>query len=310
MKSGDRYSTINLLTGFFDDDILVDFFVHGRFDREQVRVCLGRRQPFVNIADLPAWQVVSGFSRYEDSEVEDAVKRMEGEFTRREFMEPGEMLRVFALRLLMASKGVSKLSVSEELKECKKYVDELKNMGKLIPIYDQLMEKSYVITNSWDGVGFYVANEYEIEFDEIKKHLIDARREAFRYQKDDILSEIIEALRNDSDRFYCLIAPRDGIEQKYLSIPIFADIDVSGFVDEWMGSPKAHWGDVAEAFKNRYSEGALKGPLREEVNWVRALVNELSKRADGESGFPALRIGIILRKIEDAVSRLPSQSPE
>ena len=108
--------------------------VRGRYNKEAISGFARWQQLLRN--QVPPWRKVIEFDRLPDTLVEEAVSSMEQQFVSRTVTQVGEMLHIFALRMMMAKHGMLTRTVEEVTEESKSYVNDLLKEERL-PISDE-----------------------------------------------------------------------------------------------------------------------------------------------------------------------------
>jgi hypothetical protein len=98
-ETANRYVGVDLSDRLFSDDLLIEMFEQGMFKSESIRASLERNALFTDPADIPSWRVVWDKEICDDDQVITAIADMEAKFAARTYLEQGEILHVFGLRL-------------------------------------------------------------------------------------------------------------------------------------------------------------------------------------------------------------------
>jgi hypothetical protein len=101
----------------------------------------------------PAWRTAWQIRGIDDVTCEEAVGEVEEQFEKREFVAPGEMFHVFGLRLLFSEIGAIDTPKIDVVRQCKRYLDNLRESGKILNKYTD--EADVDINIWWSNRGFY-----------------------------------------------------------------------------------------------------------------------------------------------------------
>lgn len=288
-KARKRYPSLNLADQSLNDDLLVAMFVNGRYDDAEIRKSLDNSPYFLKPADEPPWKTVIQFDKLEDDVVEQAWQRMETQFTKRSVSDSGEMLHIFALRLMMAENGISNHSFEEEIGACKAYIDDLLAADSLPPSgTDYNWHEAF--DQAHDGYGYWVSDRAAQYFSEIKQHLIASRKEALRNTFPQVTADLLAKMTTDAKAVFEMISPTNNGDNPYAFVPLLHNITPEVFVETWLSAPKSQWRTINYALRGRYEHDRLEQYLGEERDWALEVRQILLDRAATEVGFAALRI--------------------
>ncbi|MER9335326.1 KAP family NTPase [Mesorhizobium sp. M0293] len=297
-----RYSSVNLTSPLLQDEVLGQMLIEGRFDKPGVRASLDGSSYFLKPQSAAPWQIVGSFDKLDDDVVDDALKKMQEQFDKRTVVDSGEMLHIFALRMMMASKGILGKDLKTVEKECRSYIDELLAEGRLPPRgsdwrwYDEFEHSAY-------GIGYWVTDDYKAEFEAIFRHLLDARGKALEAKFPELAPELLKIVEADGQRFLEQVCYTGKGTNRYASIPILAAIEPKDFIAAWMRSPKPNWYWISNALQERYKGTRIEEALKSEAHWIDQVIKLLGEEADKASGLAKLRL---LRTIP----RLPPRQVE
>lgn len=284
-----RYKSIDISSPLLNDAVLIEMLIEGRFDADHIRSSLNASPYFLEQQDAPPWQVVGNFDKLDDADVDRALKKMEEQFGKREVTDSGEFLHIVSLKMMMASKGLTKESVQEVAGAAKSYLDDLLKDGRLPPRpagwrwYDSF-------DGSYAGVAYWVTDDYKAEFKEVFDHLIDARNTALEKKFPELIPALLEVVREDGQKFFDKVChTRNGVVE-FEDVPILAHIPVKDFVDAWLASPRTGWYWIGNALKERNKAATRYPTLKVEADWFPEVASEMRKHAEEETGLARLRI--------------------
>lgn len=285
----ERYKSADLTSTILQDQVLFQVLVEGRYDNDAIEASLDASPYFLKPQISPPWQIVCSFKKLDDEVVAKGLSRMQEQFDGREVTDPGEMLHIFALRLMMASKGILGQSIETTAQECIAYIDDLLKSGKISPRgldgrwYDSFENSAY-------GIIYWVEEDYKSEFEDIYYYLLDAKNRALELEFPKLASELLATMVADAQKFYEQVCYTHNGNNKFRSIPVLAAISPEDFVDAWMHSPKANWHWISAALRDRYEGQMLQNELKPEENWIIDVLALLREAANGAAGLAKLRI--------------------
>ena len=265
----------------FDDlvicaELLKALLFWGRIDRDAVRAALDQSPYYASPGTEPAWKTAWHVWDYDDDVYEEAVAKVEGQFTQRLFVIPGEFLQVFGLQLLFSETGTIKASKSEVVSQCKKYVDDLRAAGKIMNAY---VEPAKIDdSGSWGGLGIYdVKSE---EFQEVLKYYYDIVDAVAAANLPQLGLDLLQLLKDSPEEYFRALCVNNVSASVYYEVPILARIPVDQFVTWVVGMNPISSRIAFTTFQGRYEHGLLNGPLKEEVPWLREVRRVFEERAE------------------------------
>lgn len=294
----DRYLPIDLESPILSDQVLEDALGRGVFSADLISESVGRSAYFMRMIDIPAWKRVMSFDELDDESLSEAVGALERQFENREVTSSGEMLQIFALRMMMAANDISGRTVTQISAECLAYIDELASAGSL-ELPDQQFGWRDRLDSAFEGYGYWVEDGYKAEFREIFSRLSNRRREALENTFPNIVAELMHDLSVDADRFYRKVCEAPGRNSPYAYLPIMTAIDPNEFVDAWLGSPRKGRHLVTWALERRLEPHRVQHELAAERSWALEVLRVIGERRDALTGFERLRVQrLIPHKLE------------
>lgn len=283
----EKYAEIDLSDHFVPDEVLVDMLVHGRYEAEKVQACLNASPYFTKAEDLPPWRVVMDWQRQDDDVVEAARVRMAEQFDAREVTESGEMLHMFALRLMLVEDGIMPGTQDQEVENCKAYIDDLEAEGRLPAAgINGLWTDDFV--RSHGGLVYWKSESKLV--DDLRDTLIEARERVLEQRYPTIAADLMALMATDAHKFFDAVCHGGDGPSVYANHPVFAGVETEAFVHAWLTAPKKNWVRISDALSDRYSGGMLNDKLKPERGWALRMREALLERADASSGWEKARI--------------------
>lgn len=297
--SESKYQSVNFQSYIISDAILLDMLVHGRYVQQAIEKMLDESSHFLSATDVAPWKVVIQFDTLDDASVEKGIRRMQDQFENRSVHNPGELLHIFSLMMLMADCNKFPQTVEEVTDACIEYIDDLVKRNLLLPMAadDRMQDVSY---ESHDGHGYWVRPAYNAQFQRVKAHLTSSRRNALERILPTWANEVRELAADNGAKFYEEICRNHGGARPYDRIPILNHISPKAFVDAWMNGKRDKWVHVSWALDKRYRDGNVPDWLSEERSWAVEVCKLLRARARKLDGYQGLRI---LRVIPKSLSK-------
>ncbi|MGV4796253.1 hypothetical protein [Rhizobium sp. F40D2] len=284
-----RYKSVDIASTLFSDETLIEMLCDGRYVAEHVREELNRSAYFIEKTAAPPWQIVGGFDKLDDNDVGPALERMNDQFAKREVTASGELLHIVALKLMMASAGVSNETPRNVADAAKVYIDDLLKGGTLPPRPAGWMWTDS-FSSSHDGVVYWLADAYKAEFKEVFDYLVAARIKARERTLPTEAPALLKVMKADGQKFFEKVCHTRNGEIEYEDVPILAHISPVAFVDVWLESPKTGWYWIANALKERRKAVPQYPALAGEAEWYAKVHREMQKRARSETGLARRRL--------------------
>jgi len=296
MVADERYPDIELESNLLSDDALCSMFVEGSYPAEAIHQSLNDSAHFLKPQNVAPWRVVINFDELDDDIVQEAVVKMEQQIEERSVTASGEILHIFALKLMMVEYGVQAGTMDDVVKQAIHYLDDLRNGGNLPP---RTTDWRWMdpFDQSFEGQGYWVTEAAKPYFKTIWDHLIASRELAFEDQVPGILKSLTGMVRSDSKQFFEHVSHTNNGENPYALIPLLHHIPAEEFVATWLDSPNENWRNVYYAIENRYSHGRLNSDLSAEEDWAYDVYQTLMRKVDEAEGFRAPRIRRVVPKV-------------
>jgi hypothetical protein len=305
------YPGIDLENQILNDDVIVDMLIRGRYLKYAICESLQNSSYFAKANTLPPWRRVAEFDRLPDDLVEDAARALNEQFETRTVTETGEMLHVFALRMMMAKHGIIDGTVEKIAEENKKYIDALLSEGRLPPLDTSTFDQNFSMSIS-NGFGFWVEESYKELFSAVFKHLEANMRLALESTYPKIGEQLLTLLQKEPREFAGAISYIHGGSHKLAALPVMNAVPLESFIKTWLNAPNRGetWNWTRIGFEQRYSDAMLSGPLSSEAKWIHAVLVEMRCRAKSETGFKRLRMERAIPKLKlPELSASPSPAP-
>ncbi|MDV6330029.1 hypothetical protein [Asticcacaulis sp. 201] len=284
-----KYSDIDLNDDLLTDDTLVNMFIKGVYRAEDIQHSLNGSVLFTDPAKLPAWRRVMSFDSLEDDIVAEAVQEMNDIFDGREYRVPGEIMHVFALKLMMADHKVVPDTIDEMARNCQLYIEELLQLDKMPPRGNEWRWKED-ISNGFGGYGYWITNNTRTHFETLARAFNDARVRALSPTMPAKIQDLLDTMMKSGEDFYNKLNVTAAGTGVYAYIPLLSHIAVRHFFDTWMKVPKIHWHYIQSALSERHKSSLNGIGLDEEIAWHNNLLTLMEAEAKTLGGFEGLRL--------------------
>lgn len=295
VSANEKYQSVDLESTLLNDHVLLHMLVEGVYSEIEIQNSMNNSAYFLKVeeSDTPPWKIIMNFREVDDDVVDSAVYRMREQFKTREVEEPGELLHIFALLMMMSAMGISREPLNYVTSECKKYIDDLFQESRLRPT-EWKPDRERRPEGYFDGFAYWIMDAYRKEFNDVSLHLNAARKRALERELPGMASELLDELRNDSEQFNHSIWQTDEGMGRFSDIAVLHLISPEAFIAAWLANPESKLHGVSYALENRY---AARNRLQEEHEWARNVVDVLRKMAENTQGFRSLRIRSLCPKL-------------
>lgn len=296
LLANERYPNIEIESQLLSDEVLCSMFFEGSYPVQIIRQALAHSAYFIKPEHVAPWRVVIKFDELDDEVVQGALAKMEQQIKERSVTSSGEILHIFALKLMMAEYQVQLGTMDEVVEQAVLYLDDLRSAGTLPP---RTTDWRWMdpFDQSFEGQGYWVTGAAKPHFKKIWDHLVAARELAFQDRLPAIIESLMVMVRTDSKQFFEQVSPTNNGENPYAMIPMLHHIPAEKFVADWLSSPNKNWRNNYYAIENRYSHGSLKRDLAAEEDWAFEVYQALTRHADEAEGFRSPRIRRVIPKV-------------
>lgn len=288
ITSMNKYQTAIMTEKILGDEDLIDTIFKGIYDRGRIELSFSKSEYFYTVDKSPAWKILIGFQSQSDIDAEDAARKIESNFFSRSILEPGEMLHVFSLRMMMSANGIISTSIDEVSDQCKSYINDLLSAGRLIPSPMNIDDRED-LSFGFDGHAYWIEDSYRKQFADIFAFLLRSRDEARMRSAVEDIPKILRSVEEDGEVFFSLLVQTPSGGAKYSDIPILAKIDPGDFVSSWMRSHPRNWHWIRRAIEDHMKHGGAD-IKRAEVPWTVEISTHMEQQARDAAAIRSLRI--------------------
>ncbi len=290
-----RYAGIDFCDTALSDEVLTDILIRGIINEEEICKSLDMSSYFVSVAREPSWRTIWYALERTDAEFEAALQTLEKQFRSREFTITGEILHVFGIRLWLANIGVLKKSPGDVVSECKEYVDDLYDLGKIEPsLHDDEHE---ILHGGYAGLGLleHDTEAYQDVYRHLKEMGVKARRDHYPTQA----TELMKEMERDQELFLRRLNLTNSGDNLFYDVPILAEINPEEFISVLLKQHSKDQGAILMAFRSRYEFDALNEKLADERPWLKAIRSKLLSASESMSPMAKYRISqLVFRNLD------------
>jgi hypothetical protein len=300
--AADKYPGIDLYDQTLDNDLVADMFSKGRFDPAAIARSLGVSSWFATPGQVPSWRIVWDKHIWDDQAVRAAIEDVEAKFAARHYVEQGEILHVFGLRLTLAQERLLAIDVPTIVAEAKTYVDDLKKSKKLAPYINNGGD----LLRAHDGLGF--SGREKPEFREMLSYLVGRQGEVLEGGYPDQAAHLMVEMVEDRNLFWRRINYSNTTDGRFTHLPIFTHVDAKHFVETLLQQSNSAQFEILKALLSRYDGGKLARDLATERPWIMEVRDLLMAEASNADVLRKNRltditnwtIGKAIRDVEEA----------
>jgi hypothetical protein len=269
---------------------LVEMLVYGRFEEAKLIEWLDKVLFPQSFGQWPAWRRFMAFDHLEDQEVTTIIEELDQQFENRSVTNIGDLLHIFAIRLMLITKSQHRGDLDSEVQACKEYLDEIFKREPLA--FKQTDEYEFSdFRQSFGGYALFITDETRDHIFEIGSHLNKKKNELADQNRPAIVEKLLTLMVTESETFLECVSGYGKGDHDLALMPVFKDADAKDFVDRWMQAPKSEWANISRAFAKRYQEGfRLQHELADELEFARSLIHELREYQTGLEGVAAYRL--------------------
>lgn len=288
-----RYPTINLGSSIISDETLIYALIYGVFREDLIQYDISNSSQYAPPEKIPSWRKLISFQSMDDDSAYSALNELNSDFEEHAFHEPGDILHLFSLLLLMSSEGIIERSVADVVTACQAYVDNLYDT-KQLPPFDPSTSRASQIFTGHQGYGFWVSDSYRSEFRALVSYLEESQRRVLRDSFPLAASNTLALVEHDGRALFDQICTTHTGNNPFARLPVLAAIDPTVFVSTLLRGNPANWYWVISALKERYTTS--RKSLLEEKEWILSVISKLEIELTNTSGFRRLRLDLILKQ--------------
>ena len=280
-----RYPEVDLGSEAISTEVLIEMLDHGLFDLAKIQACMDQSSGFVKPDEEPAWRTVWFGIERDEVAFNNAVAKMEQQFTAREFVIPGLILQVIGLRLWLSRISVLAKTEDEVAQECEAYLDDLYAAGKVEPL-----PFAYSPSDPFDGYAGLGIHSDSAKFPMLRQKLQSLREATKKNTYPAIGAELIHLMSADPELFFRRLCSTNSSDNLYTRVPVLATIAPTDFVDTLLRQRPDAQKKIMTVFRSRYDAGELESSLGEEKAWLVSVEEKLKAALPGLSKIGQERI--------------------
>ncbi|CAN1211202.1 KAP NTPase domain-containing protein [Tumidithrix helvetica PCC 7403] len=287
-----RYQNLDdLLNPFPNNKWWQKFFDKGIIDVYELEKSLPSSKYFQD-ENTPDWIKLWRYSNLTDDEFDNLLKKVEEQYTRRDFSCLGEIIHVIGLFLMFSNVGIYSKSKKDILQDAKHYIDDYiddfisKNL--LHTIYQSHFFYSLGITNySYANLGFQ--GKELVEFKEFYDYINQAQELAKKGYLPKAGLDLLEIMQCNTSLFYRMLCVSganrsESEDQIYYEVPILESIKPDDFIEKLLPMKREDQKLVFYTLSDRYKFENSPKELHKELPWLKSVQTLLLKQADSKKG--------------------------
>ena len=282
-----RYTSLDLESELLNDNVLNAILIEGRFPEKEIRASIDNSSQFLIPDDEPPWKIVYHLDALLDDDiVQAAIIEMNYQFENREVTNPGQLLHIFSLRVMLAKNKIIEDDVEAVLAENNKYIDDLMEKGCLPP-YSPNDDWYGEFGESFDELRYRYIHAYGKDLSFTTNKLKEAQEEAFLPTVPRIQEEFLKEFEDQPNHF--VLTFHRSLRSRYSGIAVLHLICPAKFVDTWLKVPHDFWSTISSALARRCEINSRETRFPEEQDWAVDMIREFKSRAE-KTGIQAYRI--------------------
>lgn len=297
-NSFDRYGALDLTDTTLSDELLIEVLVRGVVDPALIKRDLNASSWFLEPKDEPSWRTLWHRFEREEGDLEAAVSALQTEVAELHYSEPGEILHVTGVMLMMSDEKLIDKDRYLVVNEMKEYIVALRGADKLVPLAPNSFLEN-IRHGSWSGLGFLERGSEELG--EVYSFLNDQRALA-RIERLPVLADRLMAeLEHDPDLFNRRLVGSGGEHSDLIDGPVLKEIDPSAFLAAVLRQPAQVQYMVFQTLRSRHGNGGYGRGLEDERPWVKDLHDGLLSLAETSTPVRRSKLRLFAAWIEQNV---------
>lgn len=275
--SFDRYNGIDLSDTTLSDELLIELLIRGAVDEGLTKRDLDASSWFLEPKDEPSWRTIwHRFEREEDA-VRKAISVLQSEMAEFRYSEPGEILHVFGIMLMMSDAELISLDRDDVVENAKSYISAVREQGKLPPLEPNSFLE-HIRNGAWGGLGITEADTPHLR--EIYGFLSEQRAQARIERLPGFAERLMAELDSDPDLFCRRLVGVGGEHSDLIDGPVLKEIDPDSFLNAVLRQPAQVQFQVFQCLLSRHGHGGFGRDLEEERPWVKSLHDAMLRLAE------------------------------
>jgi len=277
---------VDVFDQILSNEILAECLFNGNFDTDEINAYLSKRHEFTDESIEPEWQTLWKFSMRDGEVLKAAFKSLEEKFHNYEYIEIGQILHVYGLRLSLASKGILKKSSKDIIKESNSYTDKMLSNGLLEPLEPDHMGTFW----KQSAYGFGYSCRETTEFKKILNHFIKSRGLAYDSKVALDAPNLLQLMVENNSEFIAQITWSNGSPSKYAKVPILNEIPAKEFVEGYLSLKAEAQYETMAALHARYDHKMLSKDLAHEKKWLEDVKSNILEEIEEADIYSKTRI--------------------
>ena len=263
---------------FLDSDILTDIFLFSRYNNSKINKQLDKLIEQINstLSYHPAW--LSFHKINSINEVESSLERtrLNKEFNNRSVTETGDILHMFALKLMFTSNNIEDGEIQDTITQCKEYIEEINHRFISSNQIEKLYPAKNFNENAYNGYNYWIENSYSNEFGELLEYIEESRKFFFENNIKLLSYNILELLKTDIEQFIKNICGKETNDSPNLYYPILSHMSQRAFLEFLLSNPITNWYSISKALEIRFNTLKNISVFNEEKSWLKEFIDEVT----------------------------------
>jgi hypothetical protein len=284
----ERYASVDLTSRLLDDQCLLEMFSEGLYRKATITASIDASVHFLKEDLSRPWRIVASFDKLEDELVSEGLTRFLKEFEDRTVSDPGELLHIFALLLMMSKHSIRKRSIEDTVVDCLKYISDIAEAKKL-PLPNSGFRWQEELADSYQGIMYWVTPDYENDFFKLRGALFQEIENALKESLPKHIPDLLELMKTDAIKFREMLCHTNTGNNKFASTPILSLIPPKKFAACWLSAPKTNWYWITATLRDRSLPMAPEDQ-KQEKEWKDEVLKLMEEAATDLDGLSRLRL--------------------
>lgn len=299
-KMSEKYAEVDLQDKLLPSQLWANVFTTGYMDLPAIEQAFLNSRYFLTESQSD-WVKLWHALNQTDEEVNRLLAIVLDRFSNKEYGEIGEIRHISGMLLWFSDLKIVAKTKTNIVRETKKYIDHLKETGKLALGRNVLARA--IENTGWAGLGFH-SNETP-EFQEITAYSYKKAEQALVETYPAVAKQLLNDMKNETDKFMRKLIICEHPDSLYYKTPILHLINPKDFCQEFATLTQAQRRSVGLTIEERYKAGQFTSDLLPEEKWLVRLAKLLQREQANRKGTVSwFYFGVVAKVCNDAAVKL------
>jgi hypothetical protein len=274
-----KYKKFRIQDTVLSEEWWVNYFDKGIIETEDILEDLKVSHWFFS-KDTPAILRAAQIWELEDNDFSVILRQVQIEFNAQKYVDPCEIVLAVSFLLWASEQGLLKKEKSAILKEAEELIDVMIKNNSLEAVNHSAIAESN--RQTWCGVPFFTVDMPE--FKEFCRYIDQICKAKLQEEIARETRQILEIMKNDTDRFCSIITFPRKDDKAFHDIPILSYMSAEEFFKTFMTLTPEQRLLVGQSLQERYFMEKSSHRIVPEANWLKNLIDLIYAKADETRG--------------------------